>query len=383
MLTGCAFDSQTDDDLDPLATSENLAYVIYTSGSTGTPKGVMVTHANLVSAYHSWETAYGLGDAIRRHLQMASFMFDVSTGDWVRALGSGGTLVICPKSPLLEPASLYDLLRSERVDCAEFVPAVVENLIGHLEATGQALDCLRLIVVGSDLLSSGLYECLRHLAGPETRVVNSYGLTEATIDSTCFEGSLADQPAGRATPIGRPLANTRIYVLDGHLQPVPVGVPGELYVAGAGLARGYLGRPGLTAERFIACPFDDPPGSRLYRTGDLARWRPDGELEIVGRIDGQVKVRGFRIELGEVESALRRHDAVREVVVAVRDDIPGGKRLVAYVVARPEAEWTPRELRRWLQSSLPEYMTPAAFVALDCAPTASQRKTRPRRAPRP
>ena len=187
----------------------NLAYVISTSGSLGQPKGVAVSHASLTSAFHSWKDAYGLDEPGTRHLQMANFAFDVFTGDWVRALGSGGTLVFCPRETLLDPPALHELMVRERVTCAEFVPTVIENLLPYLEESGKSLDFLQLLVVGSDLWHAGEYERLRRLAGPATRVVNSYGLTEATIDSTFFEGSLADRPANRPVPIGRPLSNSR------------------------------------------------------------------------------------------------------------------------------------------------------------------------------
>ncbi len=347
---------------------DNLAYVLYTSGSTGTPKGVMVTHASLASVYQAWEESYHLKDEVRRHLQVASFTFDVYTGEWVRALCSGGTLIACPKDVLLEPEALYEMMRRERVDAVELVPAVVENLINYLEESGKTLDFPRLIVVGSDLLNAGVYERLRRLVGPQTRVLNSYGLTEAAIDSTYFEGISADQPVGGTVPIGRPLPNTQVYVLDRQRHLVPVGVPGELYVGGSGLARGYHGRPELTSEKFIPSPFDETPGARLYKTGDLAQWRGDGQLEILGRIDGQVKIRGFRIELGEIESVLRKNPKLREAVVSAREDAPGNKRLVAYVVVRPDVECGTPELRRWVQAALPEYMVPSAFVQLSTLP---------------
>jgi amino acid adenylation domain-containing protein len=368
---GPAIAAEGDDNLAPAATPANLAYVISTSGSLGQPKGVMVAHASLVGTYRSWEDAYALrsGPAPTRHLQMASFAFDVFTGDWVRALASGGTLVACPKETLLDPAALYELMVREQIDCAEFVPAVVENLIAYLEESGQRLDFLRLVVVGSDLWHAGEYERLRGLAGPATRVVNSYGLTEATIDSTFFEGDLAGRPANRPVPIGRPLGHARVYVLDRHREPCPRGVPGELYVGGPGLARGYHDRPRLTAEAFVPDPFGDDPGGRLYRTGDLARWSSDGTLELLGRIDHQVKLRGFRIELGEIEAALVQHPAVSEAAAAVVEPDGGDRRLVAYTVARPGAALpSAAGLRRFLQERLPRPMVPSVFVPLERLP---------------
>ena len=198
-------------------------------------------------------------------------------------------------------------------------------------------------------------------------LLNLYGSSEVAADATCFEATAAAATTGRVA-IGRPIANTHVYVLDAHQQMMPVGVPGELYIGGAGVARGYLNRPELTAERFLQDPFRDEPGARVYKTGDLCRWRPDGNLEYLGRIDHQVKIRGFRIELGEIESVLGQHPSVREAVVLAREDVPGDKRLVAYLVARETALPGVSELRSYLQSRLPEYMVPAAFVELPALP---------------
>jgi amino acid adenylation domain-containing protein len=368
----------------------NLAYVIYTSGSTGRPKGVMVAHASLVDAARAWQECYGLGPGLR-HLQAAGFSFDVFTGDWVRALTTGGTLVSCPREALLDPSALAALLRDERIDCVELVPAVVEALASELERTGRTLAPLRLLVVGSDTLQSDLFRRLRRLAGPDARVVNSYGLTEATIDSTFYEEEQAAAPGCAlaltrpsatlslgervwgAAPIGRPFGKTRVYVLDAWQGPLPPGVAGELYIGGSGVVRGYRGRADLTAARFVPDPFGRP-GGRLYRTGDLGRWRRDGVLELLGRTDHQVKVRGVRIELGEVEAAVRRHPAVREAVIDAREDPRGNKRLVAYVVPRAGAELGLVELRRWLQKTLPEPMIPSALVRLESLPLSANGK---------
>jgi amino acid adenylation domain-containing protein len=357
----------------PSTTEDDPAYVIYTSGSTGEPKGVVLTHRNLASAYQAWERAYHLTSLDGPHLQAAGVAFDVFTGDWTRALCSGGTLVLCPRETLVEPEALFTLMTRERVAFAEFVPAVVEALIRWLDRTDKSLDFLRIIVVGSDMWRVGSYRRLRHRVGPETRVINSYGLTETTIDSTYFEGSLAGLADDRPVPIGRPIAGTRAFVLDRNLQPAPPGVPGELLIGGPGVSLGYLNRPALTAERFLPDPFG-PPGGRLYRTGDLARWREDGALELLGRSDYQVKIRGVRIELGEVESALLRHPSVRDAAVLVRDEASGGRSLVAYIVARTLPAPEIAELRRWLVGLLPEAMIPAAILALDTMPLSANGK---------
>jgi len=319
--------------LNKVVQPQNLAYVIYTSGSTGQSKGVTVEHRSLVNAYFAWEEAYQLRSGVNSHLQMASFSFDVFTGDMVRALCSGGKLVLCPRELLLDAPMLYQLMRQQKIDCAEFVPAVLRNLVQYLEKSEHRLDFMRLLVCGSDTWSAAEYEQLRRFVGWKTRLINSFGVTEATIDSSYFEKS-NPLPQLNCLPIGKPFTNTQIYILNRNLlQPVPIGVAGELYIGGSGVARGYLNRPELTDERFIPEPFTGDPKSRLYKTGDLARYLPDGNIEYLGRIDNQVKIRGFRIELGEVEAVLAQHPDVHEVAVIDREDTPGNKRLVAYVVS--------------------------------------------------
>ncbi|ELS00507.1 amino acid adenylation enzyme/thioester reductase family protein [Xenococcus sp. PCC 7305] len=345
------------------ATSQNLAYVIYTSGSTGTPKGVMVNHSSLVNAYLGWEDRYLLRSVATSHLQMASFSFDVFTGDLVRALCSGGKLVLCPRDYLLQPDRLYGLLCSEQIDCAEFVPAVLMNLIQYLEETQQSLDFMRLLIVGSDSWYMSGYQRVKGFCGEATRLINSYGVSEATIDSSYFETTTAnlqlELQLERPVPIGRPFPNTQLYILDSELRPVPLGVAGELYIGGIGLARGYYNRPGLTKEKFIRDPFSDRPGARLYKTGDLARYlvalkdtalsegvsfrAHNRNIEFLGRMDYQVKIRGFRIELGEIEAVLSQHSEVKEAVVIAQEDELDNKRLVAYVVQNPQPELSSEE----------------------------------------
>jgi amino acid adenylation domain-containing protein len=348
--------------------TENLAYLIYTSGSTGRSKGVMVRHGSLVNAYRAWEEAYQLGSSATCHLQMASFAFDVSVGDMVRSLCSGGKLVLCPRDLLLDPEGLYALMLREKIDCAEFVPLVLKNLVAYVEETGRSLAFMRVLIAGSDLWYVGEYEkCLRY-CGADTRLINSFGLTEATIDSSYFEGRELGLPVDRVAPIGRPFANTRIYLLDNRLQPVPIGVCAEIYVGGPGLARGYHQNPDLTAGKFIPDPFGDEGGARLYRTGDLARYLPDGEIEFIGRINHQVKIRGYRVEPGEIESVLMQSPAVRRCVVMAREVEPGDKRLIAYLVLGEDVTATIMELREFLRQRLPDYLTPSFFVILQSFP---------------
>ncbi len=356
---------------------DHLAYLIFTSGTTGRPKGVMVHHGALLAVASAWESLYDLRGRVRRHLQAAPFAFDVFAGDWVRALTTGGTLVACPRPVLLDPAELAGLIRAQRVDGIELVPAIAEALAEHLEADPDAGPLpLHLLAVGSDSLRSGLLRRLRRLLPPGARVVNSYGLTEAAIDSTCFDpepDESALPPDDAPAPIGRPLPGTRAYVLDRHLMPVPPGVVGELYIGGPGVARGYLGDPARTAERFLPDPYG-PPGARMYATGDRARWRAGGVLELLGRSDGQVKIRGVRIELGEVEAALARHPAVKQAVVVAREDARGEKRLAAYFVPAGPGGIATADLRRWLRDRLPEAMVPSWLVALAALPLSSNGK---------
>ncbi|HZI20310.1 MAG TPA: amino acid adenylation domain-containing protein [Pyrinomonadaceae bacterium] len=367
----------------PAVGPENVAYVIYTSGSTQRPRGVMIEHRSLVNALAAWEKAYSLSTRIRCQLQVASFAFDVFSADVVRVLCSGGRLVIAPGEVVLSAPGLYELMRREAVEGIEVVPAVLRNLTQHLETTGESLDFMRTIVAGADALYVKDLEAAKRLSGRQTRVLNSYGLTEATIDSTYFESTEADLPPERMAPIGRPFANTEIYLLDAGLEPVPVGVAGELHVGGPSLARGYLNHPALTAAKFIPHPFSSEPGARLYRTGDLARYLPDGNVEFLRRMDYQVKVRGFRIELEEIESLLAAHPGVREVLVMAHEHQPGDKFLVAYVVPDPAEQPPVQDLQRFIRAHLPAYMVPAAFVMLDSFPLSANGKVDRRALPAP
>jgi amino acid adenylation domain-containing protein len=362
------------------ATPDHLAYVLYTSGSTGRPKGVMVTHGNLVNAYFGWESEYRLAEQVRSHLQMASFGFDVFAGDLVRALGSGGTLVLCPKEILLDAAELTGLIRRERVDAAEFVPLVLRNLIEYLEQTGQTLDGMQLVVAGSDAWYAADHRAAQRVFGARTRLINSYGLTETTIDSTYFEGDVRSIPDHAQVPIGRPFPNVRVYVLDSAGAPTPPGVAGELYIGGEGVARGYV-NPEQDRGRFVPDPIHALPDARRYRTGDRARWRGDGQFEFLGRMDEQVKIRGYRVEPGEVEQLLREHPAVARAAVVARQRTDDDVRLVAYAVAAGDAAPSNEELREFLAQRIPEYMVPSAFVVLDDLPTTVSGKIDRRRLP--
>ncbi len=345
---------------------DQLAYLLYTSGTTGVPKGVAVSHRNLVNQYHAWETAYAL-QAEDVHLQMARYTFDVFAGDWIRALCSGAKLVICPRDTLLQSSQLHALIERERITVAEFVPTVLRLLTDYLDDSEQRLDGLRLLICGSDRWYAEDYQRLVKRCSSRTRLINSYGLTETTIDSTYYEMAQQTERTREPVPIGHSFANTQTYILDRWLNPVPMGVPGELHIGGTGVARGYLQRPELTAERFIPSPFGKD-GERLYKTGDIVRYLPNGDIEHLGRADHQVKIRGLRIELGEIEATLLQHEHIREAVVVARADAQAGEQhLVAYVVG-DEAKLGIDTLRQYLQEYLADYMVPSVFVLLDALP---------------
>jgi amino acid adenylation domain-containing protein len=365
-----------------LATPENLVYVIYTSGSTGRAKGVMIQHSSLAHAYFAWEDAYGLR-SLSSHLQMASFSFDVFAGDFVRALCSGARLVLCPRECLMEPDRLYRLIGQEGIEFAEFVPVVLRQLCHYLEQNCLRPNCLKVCACGSDNWYAGEYlSFLKHL-GPETRLINSYGTTEATIDSTYYDNPAIELPHERSVPIGRPFADVLTYVLDDCLQPCPAGIPGELYIGGTGVARGYLNNPEMSAAKFIQNPFRNGPEGKLYKTGDRAGFLPDGNLELLGRIDDQIKIRGFRVEPGEIEALIKRFDGVAEAAVSARPDEGGNQRLLAYLVCKGESPVDIGRLRGYLKKNLPDYMMPSALMTIDRLPMTPSGKINRRALPDP
>ncbi|MFH8796821.1 amino acid adenylation domain-containing protein [Streptomyces sp. NPDC017941] len=371
--------SPRDSDRTAPLTPANGAYVLYTSGSTGRPKGVLVPHANVVDLVLWGREALG-----RPHLSHAlaatPLTFDVSVFEIFGPLLSGGVVEVVPDVLALgEPAA--GQWRGSLL-CA--VPSALAELVSHHDVSLGA----SVVALGGEALPAHTLAEIR-TAVPGARIVNVYGPTEATVYTTAWFSDDLDErgepcAAGEAPPIGRPVRNTRTYVLDSCLQPVPVGVPGELYIAGAGLARGYVRRPGLTAERFVPDPFG-APGERMYRTGDVTRLRPDGNLEYLGRADDQVKIRGFRVEPGEVESALAAHPGLAQAAVVVREDRPGDRRLVAYCVPAAGAGPAPGEdeLRAHLARGLPAYMVPAAFVPLARLPLSPNGKLDRRALPAP
>ncbi len=344
----------------------NLAYVIYTSGSTGRPKGVLVEHRALANYTVAAIQKFGVG-AGDRMLQFASINFDASAEEIYPCLAGGATLVLRTEEMIKTAATFFDLCRTWNVTLLDLPTAYWSHLVGQMEREDLSLPpAVRIVIIGGESALPARVAAWHKRVQGSARLFNTYGPTETTIVATWCE--LADTP-GSALPIGRPIPNAQVYVLDPALQPVPIGVAGELCIGGSGLARGYLNQPELTAERFIANPYDKAPNARLYRTGDVVRFLPDGNLEFIGRQDQQVKIRGYRVDLTEVETALALHPAIRENAVTVLDVGPDDRRLVAYAVpvdgsVLPDTE----ALRRFLKNTLPDYMIPGAFVMLDCLP---------------
>ena len=368
------------DDSDPDAASialapHHMAYIIYTSGSTGLPKGVMVEHRNVVNFIANHIKACALS-AADRVLQFASFAFDASVGEIYPTLAAGAALVLRPSDVLVPDMAFVDLLDQHGITVSDLPTAFWHQWVQELQiGRSRAAATLRLIIAGGEKTEH------RHLAAwlahPDVRAcrwLNTYGPTETTVSVTAMACASEQPLPQQQVPIGRPNANTRIYILDRHLQPAPIGVAGEIHVGGAGVARGYLHRPELTAERFIADPFSGTAGERLYKTGDLGRWMPDGTIEYLGRNDFQVKIRGFRIELGEIEARLAACAGVKECIVIAREDVPGDKRLVAYLVAHDGAALQTAALRAELANHLSDYMIPLAFVVLDAFPLTPSNK---------
>ncbi len=354
---------------------DNLAYVIYTSGSTGAPKGAMNSHRGVVNRLLWMQERYGLGadDVV---LQKTPFSFDVSVWEFFWPLVTGARLVLAKPGGHRDPAYLAELIEREGVTTLHFVPSMLQAFL-ESGATGGA--AVRRVMCSGEALPFELQERF-FAAFPGVGLHNLYGPTEAAVDVTSWACVPGDER--RMVPIGHPVANTRLHVLDAHLAAVPVGVPGELYLAGVQVGRGYLARPDLTAERFLPDAVPLEPGARMYRTGDRVRRLPGGALEFLGRVDSQVKVRGFRIEPGEIESVLLRHPGVRECAVLAAETAPGDTRLAAYVVVREPAH-EPAALRDWLRERLPEYMVPPLWTVMEGLPLTPSGKLDRRALPRP
>ncbi len=356
-------EQQTGVNLPAHSNADNLAYVIYTSGSTGRPKGAMINHRNVLNyllwAREAYNVSAGCGAPVN-----SSLGFDATITSLLTPLVAGRRVTLLPQEDEID--HLAAVLQSEEdFSLVKITPSHLD-VLQQLLPRGKSAGRTRAYVIGGEALTDSHLQFWRDL-NPNVHLINEYGPTE-TVVGCCVYDIPVEKEIPENVPIGRAIANTQLYVLDPDHQPIPVGVAGELYIGGAGLARGYLSRPELTAERFIPNPFSEAPGSRLYRTGDLCRWLPDGNLEFLGRLDHQVKIRGYRIELGEIESALLSHGQVREAVALAREDQPGDKRLVAYVAPADDTNVSAATLRDHLQAALPPYMVPAAFVFLDALP---------------
>jgi len=347
-------------DLERINQSSDLAYVIYTSGSTGKPKGVQIEHTSIVNQISGLEKMYNF-DGSLHHILLAPFTFDPSVQQIFLPLTSGGKLFLVSKSTKYNMKELWEFIVSNHIDIVNTVPSFMNILLDH----GDGYDGLHLkyIILAGEVFSKNLYLRLKESLSAE-KIINIYGPTEATINTTLYE--CKPEELNNAIPIGKPLKNYTVLILDVHQNLVPIGVPGEICISGVGLARGYLNNPELTAEKFVANPFT--PGERMYRTGDLGRWTADGNIEFLGRIDHQVKVHGIRVELGEIETVLGQHPAIKETVVINQEDHSGNTRLVAYIVLTQDQTLPIDELLRFLKEKLPEYMVPSAFVGMDALP---------------
>jgi amino acid adenylation domain-containing protein len=361
-----------------LTESGNMAYMIYTSGSTGRPKGTVNTHRGISNRLLWMQDFFQLTET-DRVLQKTPFSFDVSVWEFFWPLMTGACLVVTKPDGHRDSGYLVQVIAEAGVTTLHFVPSMLQAFLEERDLERCA--SVKRVICSGEALPHDLQERFFSRMPQGIALYNLYGPTEAAVDVTywaCRRGS-----EQRTVPIGQPVSNTQIYLLDPHFRPVPVGVPGELYIGGVQVARGYHGRPGLTAARFIDDPFSDVPGARFYKTGDLARFRPDGNVEFLGRMDLQVKIRGFRVELGEIEAVLGQHPTVHEVVVVAREDTPGDKRLVAYLIVDEQTTPSTDELRRFMRDRLPEYMIPSTFVILDALPLTPNGKIDRRKLPAP
>lgn len=375
---------ESDENPAPNVVPANLAYVIYTSGSTGNPKGVMIEHRSLVNFTVTAAAAYKIGPA-DRVLQFASLSFDISVEEIYPALTCGATVVLRTDEMISSARDFMHYCKEWRTTILDLPTAYWHELTEALNTVDLKLpEAVRLVIIGGEKAAFDRVRAWHEQVGNGVRLVNTYGPTETTVAVTICDLRADDQELKLNTvPIGRPFANATAYLLDESLRPVPIGAPGELYIGGPGVARGYVNRPDLTAEKFILDPFGNDRGARLYKTGDLVRYRPDGNIEFLGRVDNQIKIRGFRVELEEIELALRSQSGVSDCVVVLHEESDGDKRLFAYVVAAAGCELAISELRHYLRTKLPSYMVPAWFEIIDALPLLPSGKINRRALPAP
>ena len=377
------FSRQSPENPVPVVTPSGLAYVIYTSGSTGKPRGVLLPHSGLVNYIVTMAKMYSMASS-DRVLQFCSISFDIAIEEMFIAWTSGAGLVFKSEATPLGVPEFLSWAEQQGITVLDLPTAYWHEWVRHLpELKEPSPRDLRLVIVGGEKASAKAYGAWLGAVGRRVRWVNTYGPTEASIAATASEPQFDASAIPENLPIGRPVPNVRIYLLDGNLNPIPVGIAGELHIAGVGVAQGYFNRDEMTAEKFIPDPFSSEAGARMYRTGDLARYLPSGEIEFLGRRDDQIKIRGFRIELGEIESALAKHPDISQAAVVVKEKTSGDKCLVAYLVPGQRAEASAAKLRSFLQEQLPDYMVPSAFVVLDSMPMTPNGKINRRGLPEP
>ncbi len=374
--------AKSGDNLELEYNPESLAYVIYTSGSTGQPKGVMIEHRNLLNEYYNCREYFD-DSFIPVVLQVVSHSFDVFVADLCRSIYSGGTLVITSKEERVSPGAMYSLATKHRVNIITSTPALIMLFVDYLAQNDLKVDSLKWLFFGGEALNQEDYQRLQVFGEGKVSIVNCYGVTETTVDSTALV-TISTQLESRTVPIGKPLNNVRVYIFDQALNPVPIGVVGEIYIAGQGVGRGYLNRPELTKEKFIVDLYNsNDEKMMMYRTGDLGRWSNDGNIEFCGRLDDQVKIRGYRIETGEIKASLLRHPVIKDAIVIDRFDHNGNKYLAAYLVTDEAVDISSEELQAYFKESLPDYMIPSSFMFLEELPLTPNGKVDHRALPEP
>ncbi|MEO7583965.1 MAG: amino acid adenylation domain-containing protein [Ferruginibacter sp.] len=361
---------QSSGNLNTSINTNHLAYVIYTSGSTGRPKGVLIEHSGVVNLINAQSSFFNI-DASERILQFSNYCFDASVEQIFLALFNGAALIMFPEGLQLNINLFETFLKEQRVTHLHATPSFLENIQPVI------YESLKRVIAGGDTCKKELAANWKH----SVHFYNEYGPTETTVTAIEYYDGINEAADTNSLPIGKPIANTRLYILDKNQSILPIGVEGELYIAGAGVARGYLNRPELTAEKFVTDPFSAEPGARMYNTGDLARWLPDGNVEYLGRIDEQVKIRGYRIELGEIENTLQQYEGVKQAVVVAKEDKDGHKRLIGFVV--PQSLFDRDAIQHYLRNNLPDYMVPALWVQMEAIPLTSNGKVDRKALPEP